>query len=97
MVWYGHKQHGEEEMEHPDVRLSDREVEWLKAYFQSGGNASEATKSVYGGTPLSCRVKGCKRLKRLTPVIEWIFYRGIERMSYEEEEVFWEELAETRG
>ena len=84
-------------MERPDIRLRDKEIEWLKAYFQSGGNASEATRAVYGGTPLSCRVKGHKRLRRLTPVIDWILDRGLDRMSYEEEEVFWRELAGTRG
>jgi len=49
-------------------------------YFEVGGNATEATRAVYGGTPLSCKVKGCKRLKKLTPEICNIIERGYPEM-----------------
>ncbi len=62
-----------------------------------GAYASEATRVVYGGTPLSCRAEGHKRLERLTPAILWVFDRGLEQMSCDEMEVFWARLAEARG
>lgn len=67
-------------MEDLDIRLKEKELSWIRIYFQSGCNASEATRVVYGGTPLSCRVKGHKRLTRLTPVICDFFDRGFDKM-----------------
>ena len=68
-------------MEDFDIRLKDKEKAWIRVYFESGGNASEATRAVYGGTPLSCRVKGHKRLTRLNPVICDFFERGFDQMA----------------
>ena len=84
-------------MEDLNLRLREKEASWIRVWFESGGNATEATRAVYGGTPISCCVKGHKRLRRLTPVIEWILDRGLDLMSYKEEEALWRELAETRG
>ena len=67
-------------MEDLDIRLKEKELSWIRVYFESGGNASEATRCVYGGTPLSCRVKGHKRLQRLLPVICDFFDRGFDKM-----------------
>lgn len=71
-------------MEGFNRKLKGKEVSWIKIYFQSGGNASEATRYVYGGTPLSCRVKGHKLHRRLQPVINDIVGRGFDQMKTED-------------
>ena len=68
-------------MEDLDIRLKEKELSWIRVYFASGFNASEATRCVYGGTPLSCRVKGHKRMIKLVPVICDIIDRGFDKMA----------------
>ena len=69
-------------MENSVVRLTDKDRAWLRIYFEAKGNASEATRAVYGGTPGSIRVKGHKILTRLYPVIKDMGERGFLGMSY---------------
>ncbi len=68
-------------MEDLDIGLKEKEVLWIRVYFASRWNATEATRVVYGGTPLSCRVKGHKRLVKLAPIICDIAERGFDKMA----------------
>ncbi len=61
-------------------KLTKREKAWIKAYFEAEGNATEATRRVYGGTPGACRVKGHKKVKKLGPFIRAIRARGFDQM-----------------
>ena len=74
----------QEEVERLSVRLTEKDRAWLRVYCQTKGNATEATRVVCGGTPLSCRVKGYKRRTRLSPIIDDILGRGFHRMRYGE-------------
>lgn len=38
-------------MEALKSRLTEKEWNWIKAYFEAQGNATEATRTVYGVTP----------------------------------------------
>ena len=69
-----------EEVERLNVRLTEKDKAWLRVYCATKGNATEATRVVCGGTPLSCRVKGYKRRTRLSPIIDDILDRGFHRM-----------------
>jgi hypothetical protein len=60
----------------PKCKLIQREKAWIKAYFVAAGNATEATRRVYGGTPGACRVKGHKKLKKFEPILNEIEERG---------------------
>ena len=64
-----------------DIRLKEKEALWIRVYFASRWNATEATRVVYGGTSLSCRVKGHKRLVKLAPIICDIAERGFDKMA----------------
>ena len=68
-------------MEDLDIRLKEKEALWIRVYFACGYNATEATRVVYEGTPVSCRVKGHKRLVKLAPIIIDIADRGFHRMA----------------
>ena len=72
----------QEEVGRLNVRLTEKDKAWLRVYCQTRGNATEATRAVSGGTPISCLVKGHKRLKRLLTVIDDILDRGFHRMRY---------------
>ncbi len=53
--------------------MTDREWQCLWKYTRVGSNASRAATIVYGGTPISMRVKGYKKrvkLKRILDVID---------------------------
>ena len=78
------KDGGQEEVERLNVRLTEKDKAWLRVYCATKGNATEATRVVCGGTPLSCRVKGYKRRTRLSPIIDDILGRGFHRMRYGE-------------
>ena len=71
-----------EEVERLNVKLTEKDKAWLRVYCKTKGNATEATRAVCGGTPLSCRVKGYKRRIRLSPIIDDILGRGFHRMRY---------------
>ncbi len=71
----------DDHMEDLEIRLTEKEALWIRVYFACGYNATEATRVVYGGTPLSCRVKGHKRLVKLAPVIYDIAERGFHKMA----------------
>ena len=75
---------GQEEVERLNVRLTEKDRAWLRVYCRTRGNATEATRVVCGGTPISCRVKGHKRRTRLSPIIDDILDRGFHRMRYGE-------------
>ena len=47
-------------MEDLNIKLTDKEKAWLRVYFEANGNATEATRTVYGGSPISCRVKAIR-------------------------------------
>ena len=45
--------------------MTEREWRWLWEYTRTGSNASQAARIVYGGTPISVRVKGHKKKVKL--------------------------------
>ena len=51
------------------IQLTDREWKWLWEYTRTGSNASQAARIVYGGTPISIRVKGHKKKVKLKPIL----------------------------
>jgi hypothetical protein len=53
-------------------QLTDREWKWLWEYTRIGSNASQAARIVYGGTPISVRVKGHKKKVKLKPILDRI-------------------------
>ena len=53
-------------------QLTDREWKWLWEYTRTGSNASQAARVVYGGTPISVRVKGHKKKVKLKPILDKI-------------------------
>jgi hypothetical protein len=53
-------------------RLTEREWQWLWEYTRTGSNASQAARIVYGGTPISVRVKGHKKKVKLKPILDRI-------------------------
>ena len=63
-------------------KFTEREKTWIKAYFKAVGNATEATRVVYGGTPGSCRVKGHKKKVKFQLILQEIEARGLDRMEY---------------
>lgn len=62
-------------MEDLDIRLKEKEQAWIRIYFEAHGNATEATRIVYGGTPISCMVKG-----HISDNV--IMERGFDKMSW---------------
>ena len=55
------------------IQLTDREWKWLWEYVRQGcSNAGEAARIVYGGTPISVRVKGHKKKVKLKPFLDKI-------------------------
>ncbi len=54
------------------VQLTDREWKWLWEFTRTGSNASQAARKVYGGTPISVRVKGHKKKVKLKPILDRI-------------------------
>ena len=53
-------------------QLTDREWKWLWEYTRTCSNASRAAREVYGGTPISVRVKGHKKKLKLKPILDKI-------------------------
>ena len=53
-------------------QLTDREWKWLWEYTRTCSNASRAARVVYGGTPISVRVKGHKKKVKLKPILDKI-------------------------
>ena len=54
------------------IQLTEREWKWLWEYTRLGSNASQAARMVYGGTPISVRVKGHKKKVKLRPFLDRI-------------------------
>ena len=54
------------------IQLTEREWKWLWEYTRLGSNASQAARMVYGGTPISVRVKGHKKKVKLKPFLDRI-------------------------
>jgi hypothetical protein len=55
------------------MQLTEREWKWLCEYVRQGcSNASQAARIVYGGTPISVRVKGHKKKVKLKPFLDRI-------------------------
>ena len=52
--------------------LTDQEWEWLWEYTRTCSNASRAARVVYGGTPISVRVKGYKKKVKLKPILDTV-------------------------
>jgi hypothetical protein len=46
-------------------KFTERERAWIREYFKAEGNATKASRTVYGGTPGACRVKGHKKGKEV--------------------------------
>ena len=53
-------------------QLTDREWKWLWEYTRTCSNASRAARVVYGGTPISVRVKGHRKKVKLKPILDKI-------------------------
>ena len=51
-------------------RLTEREWRWIWEFTGTGSNASQAARVVYGGTPISVRVKGHKKKVKLKPILD---------------------------
>ena len=54
------------------IQLTDREWKWLWEFTRVGSYASQAARIVYGGTPISIRVKGHKKKVKLKPILDKI-------------------------
>ena len=54
------------------MKLTDREWKWLWEYTRTCSNASRAARVVYGGTPISVRVKGHRKKVKLEPILDKI-------------------------
>ena len=54
------------------IQLTDREWKWLWEFTRTGSNASQAARIVYGGTPISVRVKGHGKKVKLKPILDRI-------------------------
>ncbi len=54
------------------IHLTERQWKWLWEYTRPDGNASKAARIVYGGTPISVRVKGYKLGVKLEPILDRI-------------------------
>ena len=52
--------------------MTEREWRWLWEYTRTGSNASQAARIVYGGTPISVRVKGHRKKVKLKPILDKI-------------------------
>ena len=52
--------------------MTDREWKWLWEYARTCSNASRAARVVYGGTPISVRVKGHRKKVKLKPILDKI-------------------------
>ncbi len=69
------------------IHLTERQWRWLWEYTRPDGNASKAARIVYGGTPISVRVKGYKmgvKLERILDRIDKIFWDGLSEKSWDE-------------
>jgi hypothetical protein len=56
------------------IYLTEEEWQWFWEYVhQDCSNASQAARIVYGGTPISVRVKGHKKKVKLKPLIDKIY------------------------
>lgn len=62
--------------------LTEKEWNWIRCYFLFRGNASKASREVYGGTPGACRVKGWKKVRKFRPIIQEIVDREFYKMEY---------------
>ena len=60
--------------------LTNKEKQWIKEYFRAEMNATEATRRVYGGTAISCKVKGHKKCKKLSNLLSEIYKREFHKM-----------------
>lgn len=63
-------------------KLTEKEKSWIHAYFEARGNASQATKKVYGGTIGSIRVKGYRKKMKLQPILQRIEAAGFDTMKF---------------
>jgi len=62
------------------IQLTERQWKWLWEYTRPDGNASQAARVVYGGTPMSIRVKGYKmgvKLELILDKINKIWWDGL--------------------
>lgn len=63
--------------EQPKWKFTEREKVWIREYFRSGFNTTQAVRLVYGGTPSSCRVKGWRKRRKFEAILEEIFNRRL--------------------
>ena len=62
------------------VRIKPGEREWIKEYFKTGKNATEAARIIYGGSPLNCKIRGGNKVKRLNTILKEIEDRNLDKM-----------------
>ena len=65
------------------MKLTEREKDWIKAYFENEENATEATRQVYPGTPGACRVKGHKKVKKFKTILTEIKLKELNLMQFQ--------------
>ena len=65
------------------IKFTERERAWIREYFKAEGNATEATRMVYGGTPGACRVKGHKKVKKFKGILREIKEKELDKMEYQ--------------
>jgi hypothetical protein len=54
----------------PKWKFTEQEKVWIREYFRSAFNASEAARVAYGGTSASSRVKGWRKRKKFEVILE---------------------------
>ena len=54
-------------------KFTERQKIWIREYFRSAFNASRAARVAYGGTPISCRVKGWRKRRKFEKILEEMF------------------------
>jgi len=64
-------------------KFTERERAWIREYFMAEGNATKASRTVYGGTTGACRVKGCKKAKKFKAILREIKEKELDKMEYQ--------------
>jgi hypothetical protein len=76
------KKGGTEAMKNLRGKFTEKEKAWIKEYFKAHGNATEATREVYGGTSASCRVKGFRKAQKFKGIIHEIIEKNLDEMEF---------------
>lgn len=58
-------------------KFTERQKVWIREYFRSAFNATAAARVAYGGTPISCRVKGWRKRTKFEAILKVMFNREL--------------------